>query len=56
MDYILSHQSSEGWLGPDDSRDGNSYWSKYPMLLALRQVGSLRLINTLVQTLREWVV
>lgn len=37
VDYILAHQSPEGWLGPDDIRDGNAYWSKFPMLLALRQ-------------------
>lgn len=40
VDYILSHQASDGWLGPDDIPDGNCYWSKYPMLLALRQVSS----------------
>ena len=35
--YILSHQSQSGWLGPDDSKDGNSYWSKYYMLYILAQ-------------------
>jgi len=37
VDYILSHQSADGWLGPDDITDGNAYWSKYPMLFALRK-------------------
>ena len=35
--YILSHQSNDGWLGPDDSKDGNSYWSKYYMLYIMTQ-------------------
>ena len=41
IDYILAHQQSDGWLGPDDLTDGNMYWSKYPMLLALRQVNTM---------------
>ena len=40
MNYILTHQSSEGWLGADDITDGNAYWSKYPMLFALRHVSN----------------
>ena len=38
VDYILEHQSSDGWLGPEDDKDGNMYWSKFPMMLALLQV------------------
>ena len=38
VDYIISHQSEDGWIGLDDDRDGNQYWSKYPMLMALRHV------------------
>jgi hypothetical protein len=37
IDYILAHQAADGWLGPTDRTDGNCYWSKYPLLLALRQ-------------------
>ena len=44
VDYILTNQKKDGWLGPDDSLDGNMYWSKYPMLLALRQVRSLSFV------------
>ena len=40
IDYILAHQTDDGWLGPTDRTDGNCYWSKYPLLLALRQVRS----------------
>jgi hypothetical protein len=38
IDYILDHQSGDGWLGPNDDTDGNCYWSKFPLLMALRQV------------------
>ena len=41
FDYILSHQTEEGWVGPDDVEDGNMYWSKFPLLLALRQVSTV---------------
>lgn len=34
--YIISHQSEEGWLGEDDSKDGNRYWSKYYVMFVLR--------------------
>jgi hypothetical protein len=37
INYILSHQASNGWLGPDDDTDGNQYWSKFPILLSLIQ-------------------
>ncbi len=40
VDYILSNQQDDGWLGPDDEGDGNMYWSKFPMLLALTQVSN----------------
>ena len=39
IDYILTNQTEEGWMGPDDIKDGNMYWSKFPLLFALRQVG-----------------
>lgn len=38
VDYILDHQTDEGWLGADDVHDGNQYWSKYLMMFILRQV------------------
>lgn len=37
ISYILAHQTEDGWLGADDIKDGNAYWSKYPLLIALRQ-------------------
>ncbi|XP_065186897.1 uncharacterized protein LOC135817607 [Sycon ciliatum] len=36
--YVLDHQTADGWLGPEpDHKDGNAYWSKFPMLMALTQ-------------------
>ena len=40
IDYIISHQADDGWLGLDDDKDGNEYWSKYFMMMILRQVNS----------------
>ena len=48
--YILDHQSDNGWLGPDDSKDGNAYWSKYPMLFALRQVSTCMYTHSSMHT------
>ena len=38
VDYIIEHQSSEGWLGLDDDKGGNEYWSKYFVMMVLRHV------------------
>ena len=38
FDYILSHQTDEGWMGPDNVKNGEMYWSKFPLLLAFKQV------------------
>ncbi|KAJ7637664.1 hypothetical protein DFH06DRAFT_1218847 [Mycena polygramma] len=35
VNYILSHQGSDGWLGPDSNP--RVLWGTYPALLALRQ-------------------
>ena len=40
IDYIISHQTDDGWLGPDDIRDGNAYWAQQPMMFIMRQVRS----------------
>lgn len=37
ISYILAHQTDSGWLGLDDQQNGNCYWSKYPVMFALRQ-------------------
>ena len=50
VDYILSHQADDGWLGPDDDKDGNQYWSKYFMMMILRQVISSLTCNCTIKT------
>ena len=40
VDYIINHQAEDGWLGPDDIRDGNAYWAQQPMMFIMRQVRS----------------
>lgn len=36
MSYILSHQEPSGWLGPDDNpKDGNPYWGRSNIILAM---------------------
>ncbi|KAF7306264.1 Ricin B-type lectin domain-containing protein [Mycena indigotica] len=35
VSYIISHQTADGWLGPDS--DPRILWGTYPALLALRQ-------------------
>eukprot|EP00730_Choanoeca_flexa_P005004 TRINITY_DN11863_c0_g1_i7.p1 TRINITY_DN11863_c0_g1~~TRINITY_DN11863_c0_g1_i7.p1 ORF type:complete len:804 (+),score=132.67 TRINITY_DN11863_c0_g1_i7:207-2414(+) len=35
MGYVLSHQAPSGWLGPDDTTNGDQYWGRFDMLLAL---------------------
>ena len=54
IDYILSHQTAEGWLGPDDVHDGNQYWSKYLMMLIMRQVSKLKIDVYLQWDLQFW--
>jgi hypothetical protein len=34
VNYIISHQTSDGWLGPDSNP--RVLWGTYPALLALR--------------------
>ncbi len=36
VSYILEHQSSDGWLGPDDIRSGDMYWGPMNVLNAFR--------------------
>ncbi|EGD77577.1 hypothetical protein PTSG_08674 [Salpingoeca rosetta] len=35
ISYILQHQKPSGWLGPDDDKSGNMYWSRFPVMLSL---------------------
>ena len=38
LNYILEHQESSGWIGPDDDPDdGNIYWGRFDVLQAFTQ-------------------
>lgn len=37
LGYIIDNQDASGWIGPDDLRDGNQYWSRMNIILALIQ-------------------
>ncbi|KAJ7931416.1 hypothetical protein B0H13DRAFT_1958029 [Mycena leptocephala] len=57
VNYIISHQGSDGWLGPDSSP--RVLWGTYPALLALRQYAQANTtaaptILTLSRRLEEW--
>ncbi|KKK19027.1 hypothetical protein AOCH_006195 [Aspergillus ochraceoroseus] len=38
VDYILSHQQSDGWLGPETEPTSRNFWARYPLLLGLEQL------------------
>jgi hypothetical protein len=39
LEYILTHQSADGWLGPDGNVPGGMvYWPRWPVLLTFYQV------------------
>ena len=54
IDYILTHQADDGWLGPDDLHDGNEYWAQYPLMFALRQVNTA-LLSVNAFTFKVWM-
>ncbi|KAI4258613.1 MAG: hypothetical protein LQ352_001148 [Teloschistes flavicans] len=37
VDYILSHQQSDGWLGPEAPQD-RDIWGRFPLCLGLKQL------------------
>ncbi|MCJ1250827.1 hypothetical protein MMC30_008055 [Trapelia coarctata] len=38
MDYVLSHQHANGWLGPESNHDSSTTWARFPFMLGLMQV------------------
>ena len=57
ISYIMDHQSDDGWLGPDDNKDGNLYWSKYLMMFIFKQyyeaTGNTMIISSMFKFLHE---
>ena len=58
LQYIMDHAAPSGWLGPDDMpKDGNQYWSRMNVVLALEQYyegsGDARAITTIFNYLGE---
>lgn len=37
-DYILSHQDSAGWIGPETVYNSSIIWARFPVLLGLQQL------------------
>jgi len=43
VEAILARQQPDGWLGPEDlSLDGNAYWARFPLMLALVQYAQVK--------------
>ncbi|KAI9678738.1 MAG: hypothetical protein M1817_005795 [Caeruleum heppii] len=38
VEIVLSHQTSDGWLGPEAIHDISNIWARFPLLLGLMQV------------------
>ena len=59
LDYVVTHATATGWLGPDASpKDGMLYWPRLPLLIALFQLHEAegsdgRLITAAIAWLRD---
>ncbi|KAG7098133.1 hypothetical protein E1B28_000103 [Marasmius oreades] len=58
VDYILSHQGSDGWLGPTSPDGKRVLWGRYPALLALMQYAEANTTSTtrVVDALQKFFV
>ncbi|KAI9837340.1 MAG: hypothetical protein M1819_000414 [Sarea resinae] len=35
VDYLLDHQASDGWIGPETTPETRNFWGRYPVFLGL---------------------
>ncbi|KAK5150391.1 hypothetical protein LTR04_006817 [Oleoguttula sp. CCFEE 6159] len=38
VDYIIGHQQSDGWIGPEQTPEARNFWGRYPVFLGLTQL------------------
>ena len=55
ISYILSHQTEGGWLGLDDDRSGNMYWSKYQVMFILRHYYEVTNNDSALTAMFKWL-
>ncbi len=55
INYIIMHQTDNGWLGLDDSKDGNCYWSKYLMMYVMIQYYEATANETVITTMFKYL-
>eukprot|EP01084_Bolivina_argentea_P070770 128688_1 len=58
ISYILSHQSSNGWLGTDNISNGNQYWARWNILNAFRMYceGNITMCATLKTSMLKYIL
>lgn len=55
ISYIIEHQTSEGWLGPDHpALGGNQYWGRWNVLNAFRMYSEAN--STMEETLKKSIL
>jgi hypothetical protein len=38
LDYVLSHQQADGWLGPETTNSTRDLWARFPLFLGFTQI------------------
>ena len=55
--YVLDHQDSNGWIGPETTYDSNALWGRFPMALGLMQLADAEstMADKVVNALHKFV-